>query len=254
MPNALLVYPEHPPTFWGADHALEMSGVKATHPPLGLLTVAALFPPGYELRVVDMNVSTLEDADLEWADLVFTSTMLTQQVSLLDVSSSGATGQVFRWWPEGPIRPRFTRTSRAWTTSCWTRSRRALRHFLRDLERGTAKANVPGNTRKPDVTLTPIPRFDLIELEELRHHERAVLSRMSVRLRILRHHQALRPRAAHQVAGTDPGRAGFALYRLGWRGPVFLVDDNFIGNKRDAMRLLPAIAKWQKAKGSIRSL
>ena len=82
MPTALLVYPEHPPSYWGADHALEMSGVKATHPPLGLLTVAAMFPASYELRVVDMNVSDLHDADLEWADLVFTSTMITQHLSL----------------------------------------------------------------------------------------------------------------------------------------------------------------------------
>ena len=73
MPNALLVYPKHPPTFWGADYALELSGAKATHPPLGLLTVAALLPPRYELRMVDMNVTVLRDADLEWADLAFTS-------------------------------------------------------------------------------------------------------------------------------------------------------------------------------------
>ena len=61
MPNALLVYPEQPPTFWGADYALEMSGIKAT-----FLTIAAMFPPGYELRLVDMNVNALHDADLEW--------------------------------------------------------------------------------------------------------------------------------------------------------------------------------------------
>ena len=85
MPNALLVYPEQPPTFWGADYALEISGVKATFPPLGLLTVAAMFPPHYVLRVVDMNVSTLRDADLEWADLVFTSTMIPQHSSLCTI-------------------------------------------------------------------------------------------------------------------------------------------------------------------------
>ena len=62
MPNALLVYPEQPPTFWGADYALEMSGIKATFPPLGLLTVAAMFPPHYALRVVDMNVTVGDHA------------------------------------------------------------------------------------------------------------------------------------------------------------------------------------------------
>ena len=82
MPNALLVYPEHPPTYWGANFALEVTGIKAAFPPLGLLTVAAMFPSDYDLRVVDMNVSPLEDADLHWADMVFTSTMIVQRVSL----------------------------------------------------------------------------------------------------------------------------------------------------------------------------
>ena len=85
MRNALLVYPEHPPTYWGANFALELVGIKAAFPPLGLLTIAALFPPKYNLRVVDMNVDPLTDSDLEWADMVFTSTMIVQRVSLQTV-------------------------------------------------------------------------------------------------------------------------------------------------------------------------
>ena len=57
MPNALLVYPEHPPTYWGGNFALEIVGIKAAFPPLGLLTIASMFPPEYDLRVVDMNVT-----------------------------------------------------------------------------------------------------------------------------------------------------------------------------------------------------
>ena len=82
MPDALLVYPEYSPFYWGANFAVEMLGRKATFPPLGLLTVAAMFPPGYDLRVVDMNVTSLETPDLEWADLVFTSSMIAQRASL----------------------------------------------------------------------------------------------------------------------------------------------------------------------------
>ena len=85
MKNALLVYPRQPPTYWGANFALDILGVKSAFPPLGLLTVAAMFPPEYELRVVDMNVTSLDDADLEWADMVFTSTMIVQRSSLEDV-------------------------------------------------------------------------------------------------------------------------------------------------------------------------
>ena len=85
MTNALLVYPEHPPTYWGANFALEIVGIRAAFPPLGLLTVAAMFPPSYTLRVIDMNTGPLADSDLEWADIVFTSTMIVQRISLQDV-------------------------------------------------------------------------------------------------------------------------------------------------------------------------
>ena len=82
MPNALLIYPEHPPTYWGMETALEVIGKKAMFPPLGLLTIAAMFPPEYDLRLVDLNVTPLQDADLDWADIAFTSTMIVQRVSL----------------------------------------------------------------------------------------------------------------------------------------------------------------------------
>ena len=85
MPNALLVYPEHPPSYWGMNFALEIMGKKATFPPLGLLTVAAMFPPKYSLRLVDMNTAPLENKDIEWADMVFTSSMIVQRRSLKNV-------------------------------------------------------------------------------------------------------------------------------------------------------------------------
>ena len=85
MPNALLVYPEFPPSYWGYNYALDFIGRKSNMPPLGLLTVAALFSKDYRLKVVDMNVAPLTDADLNWADVVFTSTMIVQKDSLFDV-------------------------------------------------------------------------------------------------------------------------------------------------------------------------
>ena len=85
MPNALLVYPKFPPSYWGAQYALEFIGKKSAMPPLGLLTVAGMFPANYQLKVVDMNVDPLKDEHLEWADMVFTSTMIVQKDSLRDV-------------------------------------------------------------------------------------------------------------------------------------------------------------------------
>ena len=246
MPNALLVYPEHPPTFWGAEYALEMSGVNATFPPLGLLTIAAMFSPDYTLRVVDMNVSTLRDADLAWADLVFTSTILTQHASLCAVvercNRSGVPVVA-----GGPHPTTFHEDIPGVDHFVLGEVEEIFREFLRDLEEGTAKA-IYRETRKPDVTRTPVPRFDLIDVKNY--------ATMSVQFSrgcpfdcefcdiIKLYGRVPRTKAPEQiVAELD------SLYRLGWRGPVFMVDDNFIGNKRDAMKLLPSIAAWQKSKG-----
>ena len=245
MPNALLVYPEHPPTFWGADHALEMSGVKATHPPLGLLTVAAMFPPLYELRVVDMNVSTLRDADLAWADVVFTSTMITQHVSLRAVIER-CNRQGVPVVAGGPHPTTFHEEIAGVDHLVLDEAEEIFADFLRDLEGGTAK-RIYRESRKPDVSRTPVPRFDLIDLKSY--------ATMSVQFSrgcpfdcefcdiIKLYGRVPRTKSPEQVVEELE-----SLYRLGWRGPVFLVDDNFIGNKRDAMNLLPAIAAWQKAR------
>ena len=85
MPKALFVDPEFAPSYWGYKFALDFVGKKSSMPPLGLLTIAGMFPKDYELKVVDMNVNPLTDADLDWADVVFTSTMIVQKDSLYDV-------------------------------------------------------------------------------------------------------------------------------------------------------------------------
>ena len=246
MPNALLVYPEHPPTFWGADHALELTGVKATHPPLGLLTIAALFPQSYELRVIDMNVSALQDADLEWADLVFTSTMITQHVSLRAVIERCNDAGV-PVVAGGPHPTTFHEDIAGVDHFVLGEVEEVFADFLQDLEEGAAKA-IYREMRKPDVTATPVPRFDLIDLKNY--------ATMSVQFSrgcpfdcefcdiIKLYGRVPRTKSPEQVVAELD-----SLYRLGWRGPVFLVDDNFIGNKRDALKLLPAIAEWQKPRG-----
>ena len=246
MPNALLVYPEHPPTYWGADHALELTGVKATHPPLGLLTIAALFPPRYELRVVDMNVGALQDVDLEWADYVFTSTMITQHVSLRAVIER-CNREGVPVVAGGPHPTTFHEEIVGVDHFVLDEAEEIFTDFLRDLEAGTAKA-IYREKRKPDVTRTPVPRFDLIDLKSY--------ATMSVQFSrgcpfdcefcdiIKLYGRVPRTKSPEQVVEELD-----SLYRLGWRGPVFLVDDNFIGNKRDALKLLPAIAEWQKTRG-----
>ena len=243
MANALLLYPRHPPTYWGNNYSLEILGIKAAYPPLGLLTVAAMFPSRYNLRVVDLNVTSLEDADLEWADLVFTSSMIPQRPSLEQVVERCNRAQV-PVIAGGPHPTTFHEEMEGVDHFVLDEVEETFPTFLRDLENGTARA-VYRALKKPDVTLTPLPRFDLIDMNDY----------YSMCLQFSRgcpfdcefcditklYGRVSRTKSPEQmVAEFDH------LYELGWRGPLFLVDDNFIGNKREVLRLLPAIAEWQK--------
>ena len=251
MPNALLIYPKHPPTYWGNNYALDLLGIKAAFPPLGLLTVAAMFPSRYNLRVVDLNVTPLEDADLEWADLAFTSTMIPQRPSLELVVERCNRAQV-PVIAGGPHPTTFHEEMEGIDHFVLDEVEETFATFLRDLENGTARA-VYRAPRKPDMSTAPVPRFDLIDMRE--YH--------SMCLQFSRgcpfdcefcditklYGRVSRTKSPEQmVAEFD------RLYELGWRGPLFLVDDNFIGNKREVSRLLPVIAEWQRERGHPYSL
>jgi radical SAM superfamily enzyme YgiQ (UPF0313 family) len=80
--RALLIYPQSPDTFWSFKHALKFIAKKALHPPLGLVTVAAMLPEAWEIKLVDENVEPLKDKHLEWADYVFISAMAIQRKSV----------------------------------------------------------------------------------------------------------------------------------------------------------------------------
>ena len=246
MPKALLVYPEHPPTYWGANYALEMVGIKSAFPPLGLLTIAAMFPPEYELRVVDMNVAPLEDSDLEWADMVFTSTMIVQRVSLKTVIERCNRAGV-PVIAGGPHPTTFHDEIPGVDHFVLDEAEEIFPRFLRDLEDGTAKA-MYREPRKPDVTQTPVPRFDLIDLDNyysmgLQFSRGCPFDCEFCDITKLYGRVPRTKSPAQMVTEFD------SLRKLGWKGPLFLVDDNFIGNKREAMNLLPVIAEWQKAHG-----
>ncbi|MDE2806932.1 MAG: radical SAM protein [Gemmatimonadota bacterium] len=244
MPNALLVYPEHPPTYWGGNFALEIVGIKAAFPPLGLLTIAAMFPPEYDLRVVDMNATSLEESDLEWADMVFTSTMITQRVSLQAVIERCNQAGV-PVVAGGPHPTTFHDEIEGVDHFVLDEAEEIFPEFLRALEGGKAKA-IYREPRKPDVTQTPVPRFDLIDMKNYDimgvqfsrgcpfDCEFCDITKLYGRVP--------RTKTPDQMVNEFE-----LLYRLGWRGQVFLVDDNFIGNKRDAMNLLPVLADWQRA-------
>ncbi len=243
MLNILLVYPEFPASYWGYNFALDFVGKKAAMPPLGLLTVAGIFPQEYPLKVVDMNVHSLTDEHLEWADLVFTSTMIVQRDSLKEVVQRCNQARI-PVIAGGPHPTSYYQELEGVDHLVLDEVEDTLLDFLRDLEQGTAK-RIYRAPEKPNVSRSPLPRYDLIDLEEYASMalqfsrgcpfdcEFCDITKLFGR----------KPR----TKTNDQVLAEFdLLYGLGWRGSLFLVDDNFIGNKRASLSLLTDVARWQK--------
>ena len=248
MPNTLFVYPKFPPSYWGFKYALEFLGKKSSMPPLGLLTIAGMFPNNYAMKVVDMNIEPLTDAHLQWADVVFTSTMIVQKASLYEVAERCNQAGI-PIIAGGPHPTSYYDNIKAETDATinhflFGEVEEIFEDFLTDFENGAAK-EVYRETRKPDITKTPPPRYDLININDYGsmalqfsrgcpfNCEFCDITKLFGRV----------PR----TKSNEQMLAEFEmLYKLGWEGAMFVVDDNFIGNKRDAMRLLPAVQQWQE--------
>ena len=204
--NVLLVCPEYPDTFWSFKHALRFLSKGAGQPPLGLLTVAALLPAGWRKRLVDLNVRPLTPEDLAWADYVFLGGMAIQADSARKVIARCNQAGV----PVVAGGPLFTARHHEFTGVdhfVLNEAELTLPPFLEDLRHGrpkplytTAGMGGPGHHAHADVGAR--------RSAGLRHPEHPVLARLPLRLRVLRHHRPLRPRAAHQVGRPGDRRDG----------------------------------------------
>jgi radical SAM superfamily enzyme YgiQ (UPF0313 family) len=245
--KVLLLYPEFPDTFWSFKHALKFVRKRASLPPLGLLTVAAMLPDDWAARLVDLNVRRLTDGDLDGADVVFISAMIAQRASAEDlIARCRAAGKTIV--AGGPL---FTGQHAEFPGVdhfVLNEAEATLPAFLRDFAAGRARP-LYTVAEFPDVHEAPVPRWDLAELRRY--------ASMSVQYSrgcpfdcefcdvTVKFGRRSRVKSAQQViAELD------ALRACGWRGPVFFVDDNLIGNKR-ALReeLLPALTAWQRTLG-----
>ena len=248
MPNALFVYPKFPPSYWGFKYALEFLGKRSSMPPLGLLTIAGMFPKNYNLKVVDMNIEPLTDAHIEWADVTLTSTMIVQKDSLYDVAERCNQAGV-PIIAGGPHPTSYYDNIKEETDATidhflFGEVEEIFEDFLTDFESGCAE-EIYREKRKPDITKTPPPRYDLIDIN----------SYGSMALQFSRgcpfncefcDITKLFGRVPRTKSNEQMLAEFEMLYKLGWDGAMFVVDDNFIGNKRDAMRLLPAVQQWQE--------
>lgn len=242
----ILLYPEFPDTFWSFKHALKFIDKKAGTPPLGLLTIAAMLPKDWSKRLVDTNVQPLKRKDLDWADWVMISAMVVQRESAHELirrcKAAGkkiiAGGPLFTSeYQDFPLVDHFILNEGEIT----------LPQFLTDWVQGTPQRIYQTNDY-PDITKTPAPQWDLADLKQY-----ATVSVQFSRgcpfdcdfcnVTALLGHRPRTKTANQFIVELD------ALYALGWRDPVFVVDDNFIGNKKIIKNeLLPALIEWRKGK------
>ena len=247
--RVLLFYPLFPKSFWSFEKAIELIGCKVSLPPLGLITVAAILPQTWEYRLVDRNVRCETEADWEWADLVIISGMIVQKSDLLYLIR------------EAKQRGKIVAAGGPYVTSVPKEATEAgvdflildegeitLPLFVEALEKGETSGTFSANGDKPDVTKTPIPRYDLLDLKSY--------SDMSVQFSrgcpfqcefcdiIVLYGRKPRTKTPVQLLAELQ-----TLYELGWRRTVFVVDDNFIGNKRNVKLLLRELAPWMAERG-----
>ncbi|WP_428560354.1 MAG: B12-binding domain-containing radical SAM protein [Solidesulfovibrio sp. DCME] len=242
----LLVYPTYPDTFWSFKHILPFISRKAAFPPLGLLTVAAKLPAQWDKRLVDANVAPLRGEDLAWADMVFISAMVVQEAGAKDVIARAkamgkrivAGGPAFTAQPERfPGVDHFVLNEAEIT----------LPPFLEDLSRGTPKP-LYTSTERPDISRTPIPQWDLIDFRDyvtmsVQYSRGCPFDCEFCDIVVL---NGRRPR----VKSTDQMLCEMeSLHEAGWSGPVFIVDDNFIGNIASVKQFLPRLVDWQVRHG-----
>ena len=243
--NILLVYPEFPKkTFWGMQYSLPFIGRKAFLPPLGLITIAAMSPPKYQFRLVDLNCRELSDEDLGWADMVCFSAMLPQQAPLFRAASRcKAAGKLVVFGGPFP-----TACPEACRSHCdvlvLNEGEMTWPAFLEDFEQGTWR-DVYTHEERPDLRETPIPRFDLLNMNDYGvipiQFSRGCPFQCEFCDIIVLFGRKQRTKTSSQFTAELQ-----ALYDAGYRGGILVVDDNFIGNKREVENLLSDLQAWNE--------
>ena len=243
----LLVYPHYPDTFWSFRHALKFIDRKASFPPLGLLTVAAMLPGEWEKKLVDMNVRPLADEELAWADYVFISAMTVQRKSAQDViARCGRLG--VKCVAGGPLFTAYHDAFPEVDHLVLGEAELTLPPFLADLARGEAR-HLYADERWAELKETPIPLWDLVEVKNyaamnIQYGRGCPFDCEFCDITSLFGRKPRSKALTQLIAELD------SLYNRGWRGAIFFVDDNFIGDRKKLKKeVLPAIIDWMEVKG-----
>jgi len=238
----LLVNPETPSTFWSFRNALKFISKKSSEPPLGLLTAAAMLPENWSKKLIDLNVTHLEEKHIEWADYVFITGMAIQKESFKSVvklCNELKTPVV----AGGPMCTMDNNEFGGVDHFILNEAEITLPQFLNDMEQGTLQP-MYSSTEFPDIDSTPVPLWELLEIKKYAtmsvQYSRGCPFNCDFCTITTLNGRVPRTKSTSQFLNELN-----SLYKLGWRGGIFIVDDNFIGNKRKVKKeLLPALIEW----------
>ncbi|MES0880461.1 B12-binding domain-containing radical SAM protein [Roseibium sp. SCP14] len=243
--NVLLVYPRfNSGSFWNYGATCDLVGAKYPAPPLGLITVAAMLPETWNVRLIDRNTGTLSAEDLDWADMVMTGGMLPQQSDCISVIKRAQKKDI----PVVVGGPDATSSPEVYELADFLvlgEAEGILEAFIEAWNEGSRKGRFTAEKFKADVTSSPIPRFDLLKFGDYVQigvqYSRGCPFTCEFCDIIELYGRVPRTKTNEQIlAELD------RLYELGYRGHIDFVDDNLIGNKRAVKGFLPELAKWQK--------
>lgn len=251
--NVLMIQPKTPQTFWSHDNSLKAAGYKTVMPPLGLMTVAAMLPEYYKVKLTDLNVGDLDLRDVDNSDVVFLTGMWIHQESFITVlricherGKTVVAGGPFVQSAYGlPGRDHLELDKI--DHLILSEAENNLPHFLRDFEQGKAK-KIYNNQEKPDLVHTPPPRFDLIRPNDYfsmsLQFSRGCPFNCEFCDIIQMFGRVPRTKSSEQFM-----REIEALYATGYRGRLFIVDDNFTANRKAVKNMLRLLAVWQEERG-----
>ena len=243
MKKALLIHPEFSPFgFWNYKDVCKLAGAKYPAAPLGMITLAALLPRDWDIKLIDMNTTELSDSDIDWSDLVFIGGMLAQQINILKlIDRVQARGKkVASGGPDPTSQPKIYQKADYLVLG---EAEDTIIPFLYDLERGVERGVYVPRENKPDISASPLPRFDLLNFDDYLmigiQFSRGCPFNCEFCDVIELYGRTPRTKAPEQIVKELD-----ALYKLGYRGHVDFVDDNFIGHKVKAKEILRAVKEW----------
>lgn len=246
--NVLMLYPLFSAeSFWSFGESCKVMGVKRPAAPLGLITVAAMLPKSWTVRLIDCNTAPLNDDDLAWADVVFTGGMMPQQADTLRlIELCRAAGKpVVVGGPDPTSSPHIYERA---DIRVLGEAESVIDEFIAAWESGVRSGVFTAPKFQADVTKTPVPRFDLLKFDDYLYlgvqYSRGCPFTCEFCDIIELYGRVPRTKTVEQMFVELE-----TLYQMGYRGHLDFVDDNFIGNKKSLRQFLPRLAEWQRTHG-----